>query len=97
MEENGTTPSLLREVNVPLRETGECKLKGVGSADEDYDIIETGLADFFENATAEEKRLKRLRFKHRLNTYFICASSFNARDSCQGDSGGPFSIQGWIV
>ena len=48
-------------------------------------------------ATAEEKRLKRLRAIHRLNTYFICASSFNGRDSCLGDSGGPFSIQGRIV
>ena len=35
----------------------------------------------------------KLQANHRLNTYFICASTYGEKDSCQGDSGGPLSIQ----
>ena len=96
-EGGGEVPSTLREVNIPLHKTGDCGFQhleetGIKHAFEDtFEDYES--YEVFENRTEEEKRLLKLRANHRLNTYFICSSTFGEKDSCQGDSGGPLSIQ----
>ena len=98
---DGTTrenPSTLREVHVPLKETGHCGFKDIEEEWDEEDYFKSVFHGYesyqvFENKTEEEKRLLKLQSNHRLNTYFICASLFGEKDSCQGDSGGPFSIQ----
>ena len=94
LEEEGGEPSTLREVHVPLKETGNCGFQNLEDEIQEKNIFEDTFSEYesykiFENKTDEEKRLLKLRENHRLNTYFICASTFGEKDSCQGDSGGP--------
>ena len=75
---HGSYPSILREVNVPIKSREDCGQE-----------IES-LMDY----DSEEDRLSDLRAIHRLTNYFVCTEHDDEdRDSCSGDSGGPLVVQ----
>ena len=80
-----TAPSLLREVNVPLKTDDEC-------AEEVGEYVQS-LQTYFN--TTNERAVQRIANRHK--RFFICTKNtypyHEHRNTCQGDSGGPLAVQ----
>ena len=56
MKENGASPAILRDVNVPLKKTGECTFVEFEDSTDVFDSgcgFQSGFVNYFENVTDE--------------------------------------------
>ena len=96
--EANVIPSILREVNIPLKTTEKCGEDFAGDLDDDYDYTKIDSDGDSTYYRGKADHLTKLRATYRIKTFFVCGEDTvethgDERDTCQGDSGGPLVVQ----